>query len=86
MKKHGAPVIMDCTHAVQKPNQISGITGGNPSLIEAIALSAVATGADGLFIETHPDPSNAKSDPHTMLQLDQLENILVKVMRVKNTL
>ena len=86
MKKHGAPVIMDCTHAVQKPNQISGVTGGDPSLIEAIALSAVATGADGLFIETHPDPANAKSDPHTMLQLDQLENILVKVMRIKNTL
>ena len=81
MKKHGAPVIMDCTHSVQKPNQISGVTGGDPSLIEAIALSAVATGADGLFIETHPDPSSAKSDPYTMLQLDQIENIVTKAIK-----
>ena len=86
MKQHGAPVFMDCTHAVQKPNQNSGITGGDPSTIEAIALSAIATGADGFFIETHPNPSTAKSDPHTMLKLDLLEEILVKCLRVKEAL
>ena len=86
MKQHGVPVIMDCTHSVQKPNQLSGVTGGNPALIEAIALSAVATGANGLFIETHPDPSNAKSDPYTMLKLNKLEEILIKVMKIKNAL
>ncbi len=86
MKMHGAPVIMDCTHAVQKPNQTEGITGGNPSLIEAIALSAVSTGADGLFIETHPNPSEAKSDPYTMLKLENLEDILTKVMKIRKAL
>jgi len=86
MKKHGAPVIMDCTHAVQKPNQTSGVTGGDPSLIEAIALSAAATGADGLFIETHPNPASAKSDPFTMLKLDHLERILTKVIKVRSAI
>jgi len=83
LKKHQVPVIMDCTHAVQKPNQTSGVTGGDPSLIEAISLNAAATGADGLFIETHPNPSKAKSDPHTMLQLDKLYPILKKVIKIK---
>ena len=86
LKKHNVPVIMDCTHAVQKPNQNSGVTGGDPSLIETIALSAISTGADGLFIETHPNPSLAKSDPHTMLKLDLLEPILEKVIKVKEAL
>lgn len=86
MKQHGAPVIMDCTHAVQKPNQTSGVTGGDPSMIETVALSAVATGADGLFLEVHPEPSKAKSDPHTMLQIDRLEGILEKVVRVREAL
>ena len=86
MKQLGAPVIMDCTHSVQKPNQTSGVTGGDPSLIEAIALSAISTGADGFFIETHPNPSEAKSDPHTMLKLDNLEPILKKAMKIRAAL
>ncbi len=86
MKKLGAPVIMDCTHAVQKPNKTEGITGGDPSLIETIALSAIATGADGFFMEVHPNPQEAKSDPHTMLQLDKLEDILIKCLAVRNAL
>lgn len=86
LKKHNVPVIMDCTHAVQKPNQTTGVTGGDPSLIETIALSAIATGADGLFIETHPNPSEAKSDPHTMLKLDLLEPIIEKIMKVREAL
>jgi len=80
---HGVPVVMDCTHSVQKPNQTVGVTGGDPSLIETIALSAAATGASGFFFEVHPDPKSAKSDPHTMLQLDKLEPILEKILKVK---
>lgn len=86
MKEHGAPVVMDCTHSVQKPNQTSGVTGGDPRMIETIALSAIATGADGLFMEVHPNPSLAKSDPHTMLQLDKLEGILEKCVRIREAL
>lgn len=86
LKVHGVPVIMDCTHSVQKPNKTEGVTGGDPSLIETIALSAVATGADGFFIETHPDPKSAKSDPHTMLLLDKLRPILEKAMKIRNAL
>lgn len=86
MKALGAPTIMDCTHAVQKPNRTEGVTGGDPSLIETIALSAAATGADGFFMEVHPDPQTAKSDPHTMLQLDKLEGILRKAMNVRNAI
>jgi 2-dehydro-3-deoxyphosphooctonate aldolase (KDO 8-P synthase) len=74
---------MDCTHSVQVPNQSSGISGGNPEFIETIARVAAATGADGLFIETHPDPKNALSDSASMLQLDLLYNILDKVMRIR---
>lgn len=83
LKAHGVPVIMDCTHSVQKPNKTEGITGGDPNLIETIALSAVATGCDGFFIETHPDPKSAKSDPHTMLQIDRLRPILEKAMKIR---
>jgi len=86
MKKLGVPVVMDCTHSVQRPNQTSGITGGDPEYIETIAISAVATGADGLFMEVHPDPQNALSDPHTMLQLDKLEDILERCVKVRNAL
>jgi 2-dehydro-3-deoxyphosphooctonate aldolase (KDO 8-P synthase) len=83
MKAHNAPVIMDCTHSLQQPNQTSGITGGNPQLIETIAKAAIATGADGLFIETHPNPAIAKSDGANMLQLDLLEPLLEKLLRIR---
>ncbi|MBS1641445.1 MAG: 3-deoxy-8-phosphooctulonate synthase [Bacteroidetes bacterium] len=83
MKKHNTPVIMDCTHALQQPNQTSGITGGNPQMIGTIAKAAIATGADGLFIETHPNPSIALSDGANMLQLDLLENLLVQLVKLR---
>ena len=86
MKKNNVPVIMDCTHSLQKPNQASGITGGNPELIETIAKAAIASGADGLFIETHPDPANAKSDGANMLLLSSLESLLEKLTRLKKAL
>ena len=83
MKKNDVPVIMDCTHSLQQPNQVSGVTGGNPALIETIAKAAIATGADGLFIEPHPDPSCAKSDGANMLKLDLLEDLLVKLLPLR---
>jgi 2-dehydro-3-deoxyphosphooctonate aldolase (KDO 8-P synthase) len=86
MKDIGVPVIMDCTHSLQQPNQTSGVTGGNPSLIETIAKAAVATGADGLFIETHPNPAEAKSDGANMLRLDLLEPLLEKLVRVRQSI
>jgi 2-dehydro-3-deoxyphosphooctonate aldolase (KDO 8-P synthase) len=86
MKEIGVPVIMDCTHSLQQPNQTSGITGGNPALIETIAKAAVATGVDGLFIETHPNPAEAKSDGANMLRLDLLEDLLTKLVRVRQSI
>ncbi len=83
MRAFNVPVIMDCTHSLQQPNQASGITGGKPALIETIAKAAIAVGADGLFIETHPDLANAKSDAANMLQLDLLEVLLEKLVRVR---
>lgn len=83
MKENNLPVIMDCTHSLQQPNQTSGITGGNPQLIETIAKAAIATGADGLFIETHPNPAVAKSDGANMLPLNLLEPLLEKLVRLK---
>jgi 2-dehydro-3-deoxyphosphooctonate aldolase (KDO 8-P synthase) len=83
MKQHGVPVVMDCTHSLQQPNQTSGVTGGNPQLIGTIAKAAIATGADGLFIETHPDPSKALSDGANMLQLDKLEELLEQLVRIR---
>jgi 2-dehydro-3-deoxyphosphooctonate aldolase (KDO 8-P synthase) len=80
MKEIGVPVIMDCTHSLQQPNQTTGVTGGNPQLIETIAKAAITTGADGLFIETHPNPSIAKSDGANMLHLDLLEALLEKLV------
>lgn len=86
MKEIGVPVIMDCTHSLQQPNQTSGVTGGNPQLIETIAKAAIATGADGLFIETHPNPPKAKSDGANMLHLDMLETLLEKLVRIRKAL
>ncbi len=83
MQEHGAPVVMDCTHALQQPNQTSGVTGGNPQLIGTIAKAAIATGADGLFIETHPNPAVAKSDGANMLKLDLLEGLLEKLVKLR---
>lgn len=86
MKAHGVPVVMDCTHSLQQPNQASGVTGGNPQLIETIAKAAIATGADGLFIETHPDPAAAKSDGANMLRLELLEPLLKKLLKIRAAL
>jgi 2-dehydro-3-deoxyphosphooctonate aldolase (KDO 8-P synthase) len=86
MKEIGVPVIMDCTHALQQPNQTSGVTGGNPQLIETIAKAAIATGADGLFIETHPNPAVAKSDGANMLQLNLLEPLLEKLLKIRQAI
>lgn len=83
MQAHGVPVVMDCTHSLQQPNQSSGVTGGNPKMIETIAKAAVATGANGLFIETHPDPSKALSDGANMLHLDLLEDLLTKLLKIR---
>ncbi len=77
-----APVIVDCTHSLQQPNQTSGVTGGKPELIATIAKAAIATGADGLFIETHPQPAIAKSDGANMLRLDLLENMLNELCKI----
>jgi 2-dehydro-3-deoxyphosphooctonate aldolase (KDO 8-P synthase) len=83
MQMHGQPVVMDCTHSLQQPNQSSGVTGGNPQLIGTIAKAAIASGADGLFIETHPDPSCAKSDGANMLRLDLLEGLLQQLIKIR---
>lgn len=83
MKEIGLPVIMDCTHSLQQPNRSEGITGGNPEMIETISKAAVATGADGIFIETHPNPTVAKSDGANMLQLELLEPLLEKLVRIR---
>lgn len=86
MQSFGVPVVMDCTHSLQKPNQSSGVTGGKPELITTIAKAAIAVGADGLFIETHPDPANAKSDGANMLNLALLEDLLVKLLRIRRAI
>ena len=84
MKEHGTPVVMDCTHSLQQPNQTSGVTGGNPQLIGTIAKAAIATGSDGLFIETHPNPAIAKSDGANMLRLDLLQGLLEQLVMIRN--
>jgi 2-dehydro-3-deoxyphosphooctonate aldolase (KDO 8-P synthase) len=86
MQGFNVPVVMDCTHSLQQPNQTCGVTGGKPELIGTIAKAAIAVGADGLFIETHPDPANAKSDGANMLHLDYLEDLLVKLIRIRQAI
>lgn len=86
MQEFDVPVIMDITHSLQQPNQTSGVTGGKPQMIETIAKAAIAVGADGLFIETHPNPLQALSDGANMLQLDLLEELLQKLVRIRKAL
>lgn len=86
MQQLGVPVVMDCTHSLQQPNQASGVTGGKPALIETIAKAAIAVGADGLFIETHPRPHQALSDGANMLPLDQIEALLSRLLRVRQAI
>jgi 2-dehydro-3-deoxyphosphooctonate aldolase (KDO 8-P synthase) len=86
MKKNNCPVVLDVTHSLQQPNQSSGVTGGKPELIETIAKAGIAVGVDGIFIETHPDPKNAKSDGANMLHLDLLENLLEKLLRIRKAI
>jgi 2-dehydro-3-deoxyphosphooctonate aldolase (KDO 8-P synthase) len=78
-----APVVLDCTHSLQQPNQSSGVTGGKPALIETVAKAGIAVGVDGLFMETHPVPSEAKSDGANMLALDKLEGLLERLVRIR---
>jgi 2-dehydro-3-deoxyphosphooctonate aldolase (KDO 8-P synthase) len=84
MQEHQTPVVMDVTHSLQQPNQTTGVTGGNPQLIGIIAKAAIAAGANGLFIETHPNPAVAKSDGATMLKLEYLEELLVKLVKLRD--
>ena len=86
MQKIGAPVVMDITHSLQQPNQSSGVTGGKPELIETIAKAGIAVGVDGIFIETHFDPANAKSDGANMLHLDFFEGLMTKLVAIKQTI
>ncbi len=86
MQENNVPVILDCTHSLQQPNQLAGVTGGKPAFIETIAKAGIAVGVDGLFIETHPDPSNAKSDGANMLPLSKLKPILEKLVKIKKAI
>ena len=81
--KEFAPVVLDATHSLQQPNQSSGVTGGRPEMIETIAKAGIATGADGIFIETHFDPKNAKSDGANMLDISKLESLLEKLVIIR---
>ena len=83
MQEFNVPVVMDVTHSLQQPNQTSGVTGGNPQMIGTVAKAAIAAGADGLFIETHPDPSKALSDGANMLRLDLLEPLLHQLVELR---
>jgi len=86
MKEFDAPVIMDCTHSLQQPNQASGVTGGKPELIGMVARCAIAAGADGLFIETHPEPARAKSDGANMLPLNKIRQVLERCVKIRKAM
>lgn len=86
MQKFGYPVILDVTHSLQQPNQASGVTGGKPELIENLAKAGIAVGADGIFLETHPDPSKAKSDGANMLQMELLDELLRKLTMLRDVI
>ena len=83
MQSFGTPVILDATHSLQQPNQASGVTGGQPSLISLVSRAGIAAGVDGLFMETHPNPKVAKSDGANMLPLDRLEELLESLVAIK---
>ena len=86
MRKMGFPVVMDVTHSLQQPNQMQGVTGGRPDMIETLARAAIAVGVDGIFVETHPEPMLAKSDGANMLRLDLLEEMLEKLVKIRKTI
>jgi len=86
MQSFGVPVILDITHSLQTPNQNNGVTGGKPEMIETIAKAGVAAGIDGIFLETHPNPQKAKSDGENMLQLDKLEDLLNKLIKIREAI
>lgn len=86
MKSNGVPVVLDCTHSLQQPNQSSGVTGGRPALIETVARAGIAVGTDGIFMETHPRPKEAKSDAANMLPLDRLEEILERLLHIRKAI
>ncbi|MCK5170475.1 MAG: 3-deoxy-8-phosphooctulonate synthase [Bacteroidales bacterium] len=86
MQKFGYPVVLDITHSLQQPNQTSGVTGGKPDLIETVARAGIAVGVDGIFVETHPDPVNAKSDGANMLHLNYLEKLLYNLVEIRKTI
>ena len=86
MQNFGLPVVLDITHSLQTPNQNSGVTGGKPEMIETLAKAGIAAGVDGIFLETHPKPSKAKSDGANMLPLDKLEDLLIKLVKIRKVL
>ena len=86
LKENRCPVVLDCTHSLQQPNQPAGVTGGRPDLIETIAKAGVAVGFDGLFMETHPDPAHALSDGANMLPLAEMRPLLVKLLKIRNAI
>ena len=86
MPSFGSPVLIDVTHSLQKPNQHNGITGGNPKMIETIAKAGIAAGADGIFLETHPKPKQAKSDGENMLEINKLDDLLNKLVKIRKAI
>lgn len=86
MQQNGVPVVLDITHSLQRPNRESGVTGGNPGMIETVARAGIAVGVDGIFLETHPNPEIAKSDGTNMLRLDLLEDLLMKLIKIRKAI